>query len=171
MGYEMAEQLGWKMPDVIVYPTGGGTGIVGIWKAVEEMERLGWIRDSRPRLFAVQAEGCAPIVRAFHAGTEFAEPWEDTHTVASGLRVPSAIGDYLMLRAMRESNGGAVAVSDRELMDWVSIVSSLEGVQVCPEGAATAVAAKKLIEQGEVSPDETLLLLNTASALKYMDLM
>lgn len=170
MGYEIAEQLGWKMPDVIVYPTGGGTGIVGIWKAVEEMERLGWISSSRPRLFAIQAEGCAPIVKAFHSGSEFAEPWVDAHTIAAGLRVPSAIGDYLILRALRESNGGAITVTDQEIIDWTKISTSSEGVQVCPEGAATVVATRKLIQGGEVSKEESILLLNTASPLKYMDL-
>ncbi len=169
--YEMAEQLGWTMPDAIIYPTGGGTGIVGIWKAVAEMEELGWLAGKRPKMFCVQSEGCAPMVRAFREGTEFAEPWENAHTIAGGMRVPGAIGDYLILRALRESGGGAVTVSDEELMEYVKVVDSLEGIFVCPEGAATAVGAKKLIEDGTLSPDESILLLNTGSGLKYLDLL
>ena len=133
MGYEIAEQMGWRMPDVIVYPTGGGTGIVGIWKAIQEMETLGLLEGPRPRMFCVQAEGCAPMVRAFHSGTDHAEPWENAQTLAAGIRVPSAIGDYLILGALRESNGGAVTVSDDEIVDWMGRVSSLEGIFVCPE--------------------------------------
>jgi threonine synthase len=170
MGYEIAEQMGWKLPDAIIYPTGGGTGIVGIWKAVEEMERLGWTDGHRPRMFSVQADGCAPVVRAFQDGTEFAQPWEDPHTVASGLRVPSPFADYLILRALRESGGGALAVSDRDILEHMSLVASLEGVQACPEGAATAAAARRLLSDGTLSPDDTVLLLNTGSALKYTEL-
>ena len=134
MGYEIAEQMGWALPDAIIYPTGGGTGIVGIWKAFEEMEQLGWIGRERPRMFAVQAEDCAPIVRAFDQGTEFAEPWENARTVAPGLRVPAAIGDYLILRVLRESGGGGVTVTDQELLDYVKVVASLEGIFACPGG-------------------------------------
>ena len=171
MGYEIAEQMGWTLPDAIVYPTGGGTGIVGFWKAFDELERLGWTDGKRPRLFSVQAEGCAPIVRAFRKGTEFAEPWENAQTAAAGLRVPAAIADYLILRALRESGGGAVAVSDQEMLDWVTEVASLEGVFVCPEGAATAAAAGKLLADGTLSSDDTVLLLNTGSGLKYLELL
>ncbi len=171
MGYEIAEQLRWTVPDVIVYPTGGGTGIVGIWKAFEEMEALGWTDGRRPRMFCVQAEGCAPLVRAFHEGTEHAEPWENAHTIAAGLRVPAAIGDYLVLAALRESEGGAVTVSDEEIMRWVREVAALEGMFVSPEGAATAAALQKLLADGAVSPDKTILLLNTGSGLKYLDLL
>ena len=171
MGYELAEQLGWTLPDAIVYPTGGGTGIVGFWKAFEEMEQLGWTDGKRPRMYSVQPEGCAPIVRAFHQGKRFAEPWQDAHTLAAGMRVPAAIGDYLMLDALRESGGGAVAVTDEEILQWVPKVSSLEGIFVCPEGAATAAALAKLLQDGTVSPDLTVLLLNTGSGLKYLDVV
>ena len=171
MGYELAEQLGWTLPDAIVYPTGGGTGIVGFWKAFEEMEQLGWTDGRRPRMYSVQPEGCAPIVRAFHQGKRFAEPWQDAHTLAAGMRVPAAIGDYLMLDALRESGGGAVAVTDDEILEWVPKVSSLEGIFVCPEGAATAAALSKLLHDGTISPNETVLLLNTGSGLKYLDVV
>ena len=169
MGYEIAEQMGWRMPDVLVYPTGGGTGIVGIWKAIEEMESMGLLGGPRPRMFCVQAEGCAPIVRAFHNGADHAEPWQDAHTVAVGMRVPSAIGDYLILSALRESNGGAVAVSDDEILDWMGRIASLEGIFVCPEGASTAAALSKLIADGSVAPDERVLLLNTGAGVKYLE--
>ena len=171
LGYEIAEQFGWKMPDAIIYPTGGGTGIVGIWKAISEMEQMGWLDGKRPKMYCVQAEGCAPIVRAFRQGSEFAEPWEDARTAAAGIRVPAAIGDYLVLRVIRESGGGAVTVSDAEIMEHVKIVASLEGIFVCPEGAATAAALGKLLADGTVTPDETTLLLNTGSGLKYLELV
>ena len=169
MGYEIAEQLGWRMPDVIVYPTGGGTGIVGIWKAVQEMEAMGLLDGPRPRMFCVQSEGCAPLVRAFHSGADHADPWPDAQTLAAGIRVPSAIGDYLILSVLRESNGGAVTVSDDEIVDWMRRVASLEGIFVCPEGAATAAALAKLVADGDVGPDERALLLNTGSGLKYLE--
>jgi len=171
MGYELAEQLNWQLPDAILYPTGGGTGIVGFWQAFEEMELLGWTDTKRPRLYSVQSEGCAPIVKAFHDGTEFAEPWNNAQTLAAGMRVPSAIGDYLMLRALRESGGGGVTVSDDEILSWVREISSLEGIFVCPEGAATAAALTKLLKDGSISSNETVLLLNTGSALKYLDVL
>ena len=171
MGYEIAEQLSWKLPDVIIYPTGGGTGIVGMWKAFEEMESLGWIGPERPRMFSVQSEGCAPIVKAFAEGTEFAEMWEDAQTMASGIRVPSAIGDYLILQALRDSKGGALTVSDNEIVEMMSTVASLEGMFVCPEGAATAVALHKLLNDGQVGDHEKILLLNTGSGLKYLDVL
>ena len=170
MGYEIAEQMGWELPDVIIYPTGGGTGIVGMWKAFEEMETLGWLDGQRPRMYCVQAEGCAPIVRAFHEGKEFADPVQDAHTIAAGIRVPSAIGDYLILAALRESGGGALTVTDNEILSYVREVASLEGLFVCPEGAATAAALEKLLADGSLSPDETVLLLNTGSGLKYLEL-
>ena len=171
MGYEIAEQLDWQLPEVIVYPTGGGTGIVGMWKAFQEMEELGWIDSFRPRMFAVQSEGCAPIARAFDGGDEFAEPWQDASTIAAGIRVPSAIGDYLILDALRTSNGGAVTVSDNEILNMMEVVASLEGLFICPEGAATAVALEKLVAEGTVSKGERALLLNTGSGLKYLDVI
>ena len=171
MGYEIAEQMGWSLPDAIVYPTGGGTGIVGMWKAFEEMEALGWTDSRRPRMFCVQAEGCAPIVRAFDRGDEVAEPWTGAQTVAAGMRVPGAIGDYLILRALRESGGGAITVSDEEILSWMGRVASLEGIFVCPEGAATAAAVPKLLARGDLSAGETVLLLNTGSGLKNLELV
>ena len=169
MGYEIAEQLNWKIPDVIIYPTGGGTGIVGIWKAFEEMQAMGWIDSKRPKMYAVQAEGCAPIVRAYLNNDEFAEPWANANTYASGIRVPSAIGDYLILDALRKSNGGALTVSDQEMRDMTQVVSELEGLFVCPEGAATAVALKKLVSLNQIKSDDQVLLLNTGSGLKYLE--
>ena len=171
MGYEIAEQSDWELPDAIIYPTGGGTGIVGMWKAFAEMEEMGWIGPKRPKMYAVQAEGCAPIVRAFREGAEFAEPWENAQTMAAGIRVPGAIGDYLILGAIRESGGGALTVTDDEMTYYMSLVASLEGMFICPEGAATAVALNKLLVAGDLSPDENILLLNTGSGLKYLDVM
>ena len=171
MGYEIAEQMGWRLPDAIVCPTGGGTGIVGIWKAIGEMARLGWIEGGHPKMFCVQAEGCAPLVRAFHRGAEFAEPWADPQTVAAGLRVPTAIGDYLVMKALRESGGAAVTVSDQEMLEYMKVFASSEGILACPEGAATAAGARKLLEGGTLSPDEAILLLNTGSGLKYLELL
>ena len=169
MGYEIAEQLDWRLPDVIIYPTGGGTGIVGMWKAFDEMEKLGWIGSERPRMYTVQSEGCAPIVKAFEEGTEFAEPWINAETLASGIRVPVAVGDYLILNALRDSGGGAITVSDEEILEMTKNVASLEGIFVCPEGAATAVALKKFLELDDISPEEEVLLLNTGSGLKYLE--
>ena len=171
MGYEIAEQSDRQLPDNIIYPTGGGTGIVGMWKAFQEMEDLGWISSKRPKMFAIQAENCAPIVRAFENGTEFAEPWENASTMAAGMRVPSAIGDYLILNAIRESGGCALTVSDAEMADMTNIIGSLEGFFVCPEGAATACGAQKLIQYGLIDTEETTLLLNTGSGLKYLDML
>ena len=171
MGYEIAEQSDWQLPDNIIYPTGGGTGIVGMWKAFQDMEDLGWISSKRPKMFAIQAENCAPIVRAFENGTEFAEPWENASTMAAGMRVPSAIGDYLILNAIRESGGCALTVSDAEMADMTNIIGSLEGFFVCPEGAATACGAQKLIQYGLIDTEETTLLLNTGSGLKYLDML
>ena len=171
MGYEIAEQMDWTLPDVILYPTGGGTGIVGMWKAFDEMETMGWIDGKRPKMFAVQSEGCAPIVRAFNEGAEFAELWENPDTLAAGIRVPAAIGDYLILQAIRESGGGAITVSEDEILTDLRAVASLEGMFVCPEGAALSAALRKLLANGALSPDESILLLNTGSGLKYLDMI
>ncbi len=171
MGYEIAEQMGWTLPDVILYPTGGGTGIVGMWKAFAEMETMGWIDSRRPRMYAVQSEGCAPIVRAFAEGTEFAEPWEQPSTLAAGIRVPAAIGDYLILQALRESGGGAVSVSEADILRELRTVASLEGMFICPEGAAITAALRRLVADGTLSPGERILLLNTGSGLKYLDMI
>lgn len=167
MGYELAEQLGWRLPDVILYPTGGGTGLVGMWKAFEEMETLGWIDGSRPKMVAVQSEGCAPIARAFHAGEEFAEPWQDAETCAAGIRVPAAVGDFLMLRALRESGGTAVTVSDAELLEACRLVTSREGLFVCPEGGAAVAGMMKLLREGWLTGDEEVVIFNTGTGLKY----
>ena len=171
MGYEIAEQMDWTLPDAIIYPTGGGTGIVGMWKAFQEMEELGWIDGKRPKMICVQSEGCAPIVRAFREGAEFAEPWENAETIAAGIRVPAAIGDYLILRALRESGGNAVTVTDREIMECMRQVASLEGMFMCPEGAATVAGLGHFLVGNALAPDETILLLNTGSGLKYLELL
>lgn len=170
MGYELAEQFQWHLPDVIIYPTGGGTGLVGMWKAFAELEELGWVDGHRPRMVAVQSEGFAPIPRAFHARDEFAAPWEGAYTVADGLRVPSAVGDFLMLRALRESGGTAVAVSDTALMAAQMRMSSLEGTFACPEGGAALAALERLLADGWISPQEQVVLFNTGTGLKYPDI-
>jgi len=169
LGYEVAEQLGWELPDVIVYPTGGGTGLVGMWKAFEEMEAMGWIGSKRPRMVTVQAAGCAPIVRAFEEGTRHAAEFENAHTIASGLRVPKAIGDFLILDALRDSNGAAVAVADEELLAAVGEIGAAEGLFVAPEGAACLPALRKLIERGEVNGGERVVLFNTGAGVKYLE--
>jgi threonine synthase len=168
MGYELVEQLDGRLPDAIVYPTGGGTGLIGMWKAFKEMEALGWIGPERPKMFTVQAEGCAPVVRAWEAGADHAEPWVDASTYASGLRVPGAIGDFLMLRALRESDGGAVAVSDRAMAEWVLRIGADTGIFAAPEGGATAAAVPILLERGLISPADEVVLFNTGSGLKYV---
>jgi threonine synthase len=168
MGYEVAEQLGWRLPDVIVYPTGGGTGLVGMWKAFEEMERLGWIGPERPHMVSVQAAGCAPIVRAWEAGADRAAPWENARTYASGLRVPGAVGDFLILRALRESGGAAVAIPDSEMAAWTRRVGAETGIFCAPEGAATAAVLPRLMEMGVVRPADEVVLFNTGSGLKYV---
>ncbi len=168
MGYEIYEQLGGRLPDSIIYPTGGGTGLIGMWKAFDEMETLGWIGSERPKMFTVQAAGCAPIVRAWEAGRESADTWEGASTYAAGLRVPGAIGDFLILRALRESGGGAVAVPDQSMADWVGHLGSDTGVFAAPEGAATAAAVPVLREKGMITGDEEVLLFNTGSGLKYV---
>ncbi len=167
MGYELFEQLG-RLPDVIVYPAGGGTGLVGMWKAFDEMQQLGWIDGQRPRMICVQAEGCAPIVRAFHDGAREAEPWVDAHTYAAGLRVPRAVGDFLMLDALRASNGDAVAVSDEAMADAVALLGRTTGIFAAPEGGATLAAVSVLLAEGRLDPAAEIVLFNTGSGLKYV---
>jgi threonine synthase len=169
MGYEVAEQLAWVLPDVIIYPTGGGTGLVGMWKAFDEMQQLGWISEKRPRMISVQAAGCAPIVRAFELGERFAAEFQNSATVASGLRVPKAIGDFLILDALRESGGTAVAVTDDELIDGALELARSEGIFAAPEGGACVPALRKLLERGDIKPDEKVVLFNTGSGIKYLD--
>jgi threonine synthase len=169
LGYEIAEQLDWKLPDVILYPTGGGTGLIGMWKAFDEMEALGWIDNKRPRMFSVQATGCAPIVRAFEAGEKFASEFENAHTVASGLRVPKAIGDFIMLKILRDSNGGAIAIDDEEMIRTVREVGQAEGLFVAPESAACFAAFKKLRAAGKIDIGDRVVIFNTGSGIKYLD--
>jgi threonine synthase len=171
MGYEIAEQMGWSLPDVIVYPTGGGTGIVGMWKAFDEMERLGWIGSQRPRLVSVQSTGCAPIVRAFEQGAETAEVWQNAATIADGLRVPGAIGDFLILRALRESGGTAVAVPDQAILDALHDLGRQEGLFAAPEAAATLAGLRVLVERGDIRPGERVVLFMTGGGLKYSHLI
>lgn len=167
MGLELAEQLGWELPDVIFYPTGGGTGLIGMWKAFDELEALGWIGSKRPKMVAVQAEGCAPIVRAFDAGERHAVRWEDAHTVAAGIRVPQAVGDFLILDAVRASGGFALAVSDAAIVAAVDDAARRDGLLLCPEGGATLAAYREARARGLVSADERALLFNCATGLKY----
>jgi len=169
LGYEIAEQLDSKLPDVILYPTGGGTGLIGMWKAFDEMEKLGWIDSKRPRMFSVQASGCAPIVSAFEAGEKFAAEFPNAHTVASGLRVPKAIGDFLMLNILRESKGGGIAIDDDDMIRAVREVGSKEGLFVAPEGAACFVALKKLRAAGKIGIGERVVIFNTGSGIKYLE--
>ena len=170
LGYELAEQLKWELPDVIIYPTGGGTGIIGMWKAFDEMESLGWIDSRRPRMISVQAEGCAPIVRAFDEGKDRAQKFENAETLASGLRVPEAVGDFLILQSIRESNGFALAVSDKELLDGVKQLGITEGIFSAPETGATVAALSKLLDIGQVKKDDQIVLFNTGSGIKYVDI-
>jgi threonine synthase len=167
MGLELAEQLGWELPDVIFYPTGGGTGLIGMWKAFAELEAIGFIGSKLPRMVAVQAAGCAPMVRAFEAGSEHAPRWENAFTIASGIRVPQAIGDFLILRAIRESKGFAIAVSDEAISAAVEDVAREEGFLMCPEGAATYAAYKQSLADGRIGRDEQAVLFNCATGLKY----
>jgi threonine synthase len=167
MGLELAEQLGWEVPDVILYPTGGGTGLIGMWKAFAELEAIGFIGAKRPRMVAVQAAGCAPMVRAYEAGVEHAPRWEDAHTIAAGIRVPQAVGDFLILRAVRESGGFAIAVSDEAISAGLDEVARQEGFLLCPEGAATYVAYKQALADGRIRRDERAVLFNCATGLKY----
>ncbi len=170
MGYELAEQLGWTVPDVIIYPTGGGTGLIGMWKAFAEMEAMGLIGPERPRMVTVQSQGCAPMVRAFERGDEFAEAWQGAATVADGLRVPAAVGDFLILRALRESGGTAVAVADEEMLELAQVMGKHTGIFPAPEGAACLAAQIRLLREGWIKPDESVVLFNTGSGLKYAHL-
>ncbi len=170
MGYELAEQFDWELPEVVIYPTGGGTGLIGMWKAFDEMEQMGWIGPERPRMISVQAAGCAPIVRAYSAGDEHAEPWIDPETIAAGLRVPAAVGDFLMLKAIRDSGGCALSVTDEELMASASKMAVAVGSFPAPEGAATLAALEKLIAQNLVSERDRVVLFNTGTGLKYIEL-
>ena len=169
LGYELAEQFNWELPDVIIYPTGGGTGLIGMWKAFDEMEQMGWIGRARPRMVTVQASGCAPIVRAFEAGKRFADEFPHAETVASGLRVPKAIGDFLILDAIRASKGTALAVTDEELIAATREIGAAEGVFCAPEGAACLPALRKLLAAGEVGTDERIVLFNTGAGVKYLE--
>jgi len=171
MAYEVVEQIGDKVPDAMIYPTGGGTGLVGMWKAFDEMEELGWIGRKRPRLVAVQATGCAPMVRAYAARAEHAEEWLNPQTIASGLRVPSAVGDFLILRALRESQGVAIAVSDDAMLDGVRHLAETEGLVTAPEGGATLAALERLLEEGFLAGDDTVVLFLTGSGYKYLEAM
>jgi len=169
MGYELAEAFGWTLPDVILYPTGGGTGLVGMWKAFAELEELGWLKDTkRPRMVSVQAAGCAPVVRAFESGALFCDFWTNASTVASGLRVPKSFADSIILQDIRDSHGTAVSVSDEELLASQRELGRAEGIFAAPEGAATLAALKKLIQQKWVDPQERIVLFNTGSGLKYI---
>jgi threonine synthase len=167
MGLELAEQLGWQLPDAIFYPTGGGTGLIGMWKAFEELEALGWIGKKRPKMIAVQATGCAPIVKAFEEGLEHAPLWPNAHTIASGIRVPVAVGDFLILRAVRQSGGYAIAVEDEAIEAARSEIARKEGLLLCPEGAATYAALKRSLAEGRISCDERVVLYNCGAGLKY----
>jgi threonine synthase len=172
MGYELAEQMNWEWPDWIIYPTGGGTGMVGMWKAFDEIETIGWVkRGKRPRMVSVQAQNCAPIVRAFEQGTEKAQPWEGASTLADGLRVPRAIGDFLILRAVRESGGTALAVADGDMVDGMLAIGRHEGVSAAPEGGAAYVAVQRLVRDGFIKRNDVVVLFNTGGALKYLDVL
>jgi len=167
MGLELAEQLGWTLPDVIFYPTGGGTGLIGMWKAFQELEHMGWIGSKRPKMVAIQSTGCAPIVKAFEAGEEHAPLWDDAHTFAAGIRVPVAVGDFLILRAVRESGGFAMAVSDEAINQAWHKIAQREGILLCPEGAATYAAWEQALKEKKISRDDHCVLFNCATGLKY----
>ncbi len=167
LGLEVAFQMGWSLPDAVIYPAGGGTGLIGMWKVFQELRDAGWISDPLPRMYAVQSTGCAPIVRAFDAGKDRAEPWPDPWTVASGLRVPAPLGDRLMLQALRESGGGAVAVSDEVLTDAARRFSALEGVDLSPEGGAALAATAELVRRGSIAPAERVVAFNTGAGWLY----
>jgi len=171
MGYEVAEQLGFKLPDAIVYPTGGGVGLIGMWKAFEEMQELGWVTNTRPKMIVVQSAGCAPIPKAFHEGKNVSEPWTNASTLAAGLRVPKAYGDYIILDILRRSQGTAVTASDQEILIALNEWARDEGVFAAPEGAASLVAYQKLLAAGFLKPDETVVLFNTGSGTKYIDVI
>ncbi len=167
MGLELAAQLDWKLPEAIFYPTGGGTGLIGMWKAFNELEELGWIGPERPKMFAVQATGCAPIVKAFDDGVEHAERWENAHTVAAGIRVPKAVGDFLILRAVRESGGKAMAVNDDQIERAVLQTAKLDGLLLCPEGGATLAAYHDALAAGLIAHSDRAILFNCSTGLKY----
>ena len=169
MGYEIAEQFEWQVPDAILYPCGGGVGLIGMWKAFDELEKLGWIGKKRPKMISVQAAGCAPITRAFEENAESSQFWGDAHTVASGLRVPKALGDFLVLRAIRESGGTALSVSDEEMLDAGQEMAELEGVFPAPEGGACVAAVRQLVRTGFLKSDEQIVIFNTGSGLKYLE--
>lgn len=170
MGYELAESFGWQLPDVIIYPTGGGTGLVGMWKAFAELEALGWLENTqRPRMVSVQADGCAPVVKAFEEGAPICEFWHSAHTAASGLRVPKSFADHLILQDIYDSRGTAIAVSDESILESQKQLASTEGIFAAPEGAATLAALRELIKQGWLQPEERMVLFNTGSGLKYLD--
>src|SRR5215472_15083859 len=169
MGYEVAEQMGWELPDAIFYPTGGGVGMIGMWKAFDEMEKLGWIGARRPKMIAVQAEGCQPVVRAFNENEPRSRFYDDAHTLAAGLRVPKPLGDFLVLNAVRESGGTAIAVSDEEMLDSGAQLATEEGIFAAPEGAACVAAAQKLLANGFLKPTDRIVLYNTGSGLKYLE--
>ena len=170
MGYELAEAFNWELPDVIIYPTGGGTGLVGMWKAFEELEQLGWLNNiKRPRMVSVQAEGCAPVIKAFQAGASFCDFWLGAQTIASGLRVPKSFADRLILANIRASRGTALAVSDAAIMEFRKNLAALEGIFAAPEGAATLAALKELVVQKWIQPNERIVIFNTGSGLKYLD--
>ncbi len=172
MGLELAEQCGWRLPDVILYPTGGGTGLIGMWKAFDELSQMGWLADDRkPRMVAVQSTGCAPIVRAFDSGERFAEPFAGAATIASGIRVPAAVGDFMILDAIRASGGRAIAVEERRIREWMSLAARLEGISVCPETAACIGALERLSAEGWIQPDERVVVFNTGAAQKYPEAM
>jgi threonine synthase len=167
MGLELAVQFGWRLPQVVFYPTGGGTGLIGMWKAWQELTTLGWLEGPLPRLIAVQSQGCAPIVRAFDSGADTATPWENAHTIAAGIRVPAAIGDFLILRALRESSGFAIAVPDEKIDAARAQVAAADGLLLSPEGAATYAAYLEAAEAGRIAPSDEVVLFNCASGLKY----
>ncbi len=169
MGLELAEQLGWRLPEAVFYPTGGGVGLIGMWKAFDELESLGWIASKRPKMISVQAAGCAPIVRAWAAGAAESEYWENATTVASGLRVPKAIGDFLVIKALKESHGTAIAVEDHEMLEAGQLLAGSEGIFAAPEGAACVAAATRLLREGFLDPEEELVIYNTGTGLKYLE--
>lgn len=171
MGFELAEEFSWVLPDAIIYPTGGGTGLIGMWKAFGELEELGWIDQKRPKMIAVQAAGCAPIVKGFEQGADYAEPWPEAETIATGLRVPKALGDYLILRVIRESGGVAISVTDEEIISSLKELAQEEGIFACPEGAATLAGLKRLLTSGFLSGSESIVLFNTGSGLIYQGLI
>ena len=171
MGFELAEQLGWRLPDVIVYPTGGGVGLIGMWKAFDELRAIGWLDQRRPRFVAVQAEGCAPIVRAFVDGRNESEPWPDPRTFAAGIRVPKALGDFIVLKALRESGGTAVAVTETEIAESMRATGAAEGILLCPEGGAAIAGTAKLRRDGWIRQDEEVVVFNTGTGLKYAEFL